>query len=149
MEFAMNQLFSTILKSFQFEPENKYLFDLSTSQSPLNDTPINTLKNNHQPVFPSISVNLEYLQAKYNTLINSDIKIREFDLIARNKIYKAFILYIDGMSDNKSLSRFVLHPLMLKSKANTSTETEQQVTTALAKHITIKKIRKRIKRPTD
>ena len=77
---------------------------------------IKPLENTNQNIFPSISVNLEYINVKFNSLINSDIKIREFDLTARNKVYKAFILYIDGMRDSKCISRFILHPLMLKSK---------------------------------
>lgn len=138
----MNQLFSAILKSFQFEPEDKYLFNLSDSKTQNNNNAIISLQDNHQAIYPSISVNLEYIQTKYNTLINSDIKIREFDVTVRNKVYKAFILYIDGMSDSKSISRFILHPLMLKSKANTSTESEQRISSAIANHITIKKVRK-------
>ena len=98
----MNQLFSAILKSFQFEPEDKYLFDLSDSKTQNNNNAIISLQDNHQAIYPSISVNLEYIQTKYNTLINSDIKIREFDVTVRNKVYKAFILYIDGMSDSTS-----------------------------------------------
>ena len=41
-------------------------------------------------VFPSLSINLDFLKVKYNTLINSDISIREFTLNARNKQYNAF-----------------------------------------------------------
>ena len=69
-------------------------------------------------VFPSIDVNLDYLKTKYNLLINSDIIVREFNLNARGKQYKALLLYIDGMVDSQILNNFVLEPLMLRNRNN-------------------------------
>lgn len=57
--------------------------------------------NEPKQIFSSISVNLEYMKTKYNFLINSDIVIREFNLIAKNKQYSAFLIYIDGMVDSR------------------------------------------------
>ena len=138
----MNKLFSTFLNSFQFQPKENYSFDLSNADMQNTNNHITPLQDTKQPIFPSLAVNLEFIQVKYNTLINSDIKIREFDVTARNKVYKAFILYIDGMSDPKSISRFILHPLMLKSKANTYEESEERVSSAVANHITVKRVKK-------
>lgn len=138
----MNQFFSKILNSFKYEPENKYIFDLPANDTPNNDNPIKPLEDLNQNIYPSVDVNLEYIKVKFNSLINSDIKIREFDLTARNKVYKAFILYIDGMSDTKLINRFILHPLMLKSKANTATSPEEVVSSAVANNITVKKVKK-------
>ena len=39
-------------------------------------------------IFSSLDVTLEYIKVKYNTLINSDIILREFTLVARNRQYK-------------------------------------------------------------
>ena len=138
----MNKIFSNIINSFKYEPENRYIFDLPPSDSPYENNKIKPLEKTKQNIFISNEVNLEYIKVKFNSLINSDIKIREFDLTARNKVYKAFILYIDGMSDTKLINRFVLHPLMLKNKSNTSTAPEEVVSSAVANNITVKKVRK-------
>lgn len=138
----MNKFLSNIINSFKYEPENKYEFDLSANDTQNNSNKITPLEDLNQNVYPSVEVNLEYIKVKFNTLINSDIKIREFDLRARDKIYKAFILYIDGMSDSKTINRFILHPLMLKSKANTSASSEEVVSSAVSNNITVKKVKK-------
>ena len=138
----MNKIFSNIINSFKYEPENKYTFNLAPSNSPNKDNEIKPLEKTKENIFPSSEVNLEYIKVKFNSLINSDIKIREFDLTARNKLYKAFIVYIDGMSDTKLINRFILNPLMLKSRANTNTAPEEVVSSAVANNITVKKVRK-------
>ena len=102
----MNNILNTIINSFKYQPENKYIFDLPTQDTENTNNQIKPLEKLNKNIFPSLAVNLEYIKVKFNSLINSDIKIREFDLTARNKVYKAFILYIDGMSDSKSISRF-------------------------------------------
>ena len=58
---------------------------------------------------------LKNLKVKYNMLINSDIKVREFTLTIQNKKIPAFILYIDGMINSKDINDFVLQPLLLKN----------------------------------
>lgn len=138
----MNKIFSNIINSFKYEPENRYIFDLPPSDSPYENNQIKPLEKTKENIFPSSEVNLEYIKVKFNSLINSDIKIREFDLTARNKVYKAFILYIDGMSDTKLINRFILNPLMLKSRANTNTAPEEVVSSAVANNITVKKVKK-------
>ncbi len=138
----MNKIFSNIINSFKYKPENKYIFDLPPSDSPYENNQIKPLEKTKENIFPSSEVNLEYIKVKFNSLINSDIKIREFDLTARNKVYKAFILYIDGMSDTKLINRFILNPLMLKSRANTNTAPEEVVSSAVANNITVKKVKK-------
>ena len=138
----MNKFFSYIIDNFRYVPQNKYNFDLSMNDTQNSDNSIKPLEDLNQNVYTSVDVNLEYIKVKFNSLINSDIKIREFDLRARNKVYKAFILYIDGMSDSKSISRFILHPLMLKSRANTSDSNDEVVSSAIANNVTVKKVRK-------
>lgn len=138
----MNKIFDNIIKSFKYRPQKNYEFNLSNNEAQNNDNKITPLEDLNQKIFPSLFVNLEYIKVKFNSLINSDIKIREFDLTARNKVYKAFILYIDGMSDSKSINRFILHPLMLKSRANTNTSSEEVVSSAVANNITVKRVKK-------
>lgn len=94
-------------------------------------------------IFPSIEVNLEYMKTRYNSLINSDVVIREFNLMARNKQFKAFLFYIDGMVDTKQINDFVLKPLMLRNTANTYADTENQIISeAVTNNITVRKIKK-------
>lgn len=63
--------------------------------------------------------NLNYMKYKYNSLINSDVIIREFSLFANNNEYKAFLIFIDGMVDTQVVNSAVLKPLMLRNKTNT------------------------------
>ena len=69
-------------------------------------------------IFASLEVTLEYIKVKYNTLINSDIVLRDFTLSARNRQYKALLLFIDGMVDSQLINNNVLQPLMLRNRAN-------------------------------
>lgn len=138
----MNKFFQAIADSFKYIPKENYEFNLSTNDTQNNDNEITPIEDLNQTIFPSIDINLEYIKVKFNSLINSDIKIREFDLTARNKVYKAFIVYIDGMSSSRSINRFILHPLMLKSRANTFEKSEEVVSTAITNNITVRKVKK-------
>lgn len=92
-------------------------------------------------IFSSIDVNIDYIKVKYNLLINSDIVLREFLLTARNKQYRAFLLFIDGMTDMNLVNDYVLEPLMLKNTAN-SFEGSQIVAEAVTNNITVRKVKK-------
>ena len=70
------------------------------------------IDNNETKIYPNLNDNLEFLKSKYNTLINSDIKIREFETLAQNQTFKSFIIYFDGLVDSISINDFVLEPLM-------------------------------------
>ena len=94
-------------------------------------------------IFPSIDVNIEYIKVKYNLLINSDIVLREFLLTARNKQYRAFLLFIDGMTDMDLVNNYVLKPLMLKNNANSFDGNQNQVVSeAVTNNITVRKVKK-------
>ena len=94
-------------------------------------------------IFPSIDVNMEYIKVKYNLLINSDIILREFLLTARNKQYRAFLLFIDGMTDMNLVNDYVLKPLMLKNSANSFEGSQNQVISeAVTNNITVRKVKK-------
>lgn len=107
-----------IKELFKYTPSNAYDFTLM---------PVKSFKNNldeqnedeEKEISSNIDLNLKYLQKKYNTLINSDIIIREFSLTAKNTEYKAFLMYIDGMVDSNLINRFVLNPLMMRNTSNT------------------------------
>lgn len=103
----------------------------------------NDKNNNNQKIYTSLSVNLDYIKSRYNTMINSDIIIREFTLSARNKQYKAFLLFIDGMVDSNLINDFILNPLMLKNTANSYNDDETRIISeAVTNNITVRRVRK-------
>ncbi len=88
--------------------KNNYNFSIINQKSE-NGKFVNT---NETKVYSKLSENLEFLKSKYNILINSDIKIREFETLAQNQTFKSFIIYFDGLVDSVSINDFVLEPLM-------------------------------------
>jgi len=139
---------------FKYENQEPYTFSLSekTDENDLNEKTNNssststsdTLKNKEpKKVFSNLDVNLEHIKVKYNLMINSDINIREFTLTARGKQYNAFILYIDGLTDTKTINDFVLEPLMLKNTANSfDGDQDRVIREAVTNNITVRKVKK-------
>ena len=83
------------------------------------------------------------MKIKYNSLINSDVILREFTLNARGKQYNAFIVYIDGMVDSEIMDKFVLEPLMMRNKNNLYDGSQNKVISeAVANNITVRKVKK-------
>ncbi len=138
----MNKVFKNLINSFKYEPQKQYMFELPNVSKKNNQNDITPLEDLNQNIYISSNVNLEYIKSKFNFPLNSDIKIREFDLTARGKLYKSFLLYIDGMSDNNIINRFILNPLMLKNRANVSTSSEDIVKSSVANNITVKRVKK-------
>lgn len=147
------KLTNTLKSVFETPEENKYDFSLSSPYIPeegSSDSDLTTEKVQENQklfesknIFPSLSVTLEYINVKYNTLINSDIVVREFTLSARNKQYKALLLFIDGMVDSELINDNVLEALMLRNQANTFEGTQNQIVNeAKASNITVKKVKK-------
>lgn len=120
--------------------QNQESYDFTIShETPSETQPEDLLKK--QNIYPSVDVNLDYIKSRYNVLINSDIKLREFILNARGKQFKAFIIYIDGLVDTSSINDFILNPLMIKSYSNQNNE-PQVVSEAIANNISVRKIKK-------
>ena len=76
----MNFNFKNFVKSiFTYTPEKEYNFNLS-EDSIIDNQNINTetleKSEDNTKIFQSVSVNLDYMRTKYNTLINSDIVLR-------------------------------------------------------------------------
>src|SRR5574344_911943 len=120
---------------------DEYNFTLPIGNSEYDDQahPEDKLKN--QKVYPNIDVNLEYINVRFNSLINSDIKIRDFLINVKSKQYKAFIVYIDGMVDDKSINDFILNPLMLKNRANQN-DSPQIISEAITNNISVRRVKK-------
>ena len=102
---------------FKYSPQTEYNFDIQATENASSQN-LETEQINEK-VYSSIKQNLEYLQVKYNTLINSDIIIRNFSMLCMDKEYSAFIIYIDGMCDSNIINHFVLKPIMLRNDNNT------------------------------
>ena len=106
------------LKSlFKYEPPQEYEFSIQSAENAtvqnLNSETI------QEKVFSSLKENLDFMQYKFNTLISSDVVIREFSLFCKGKKYNAFIIYIDGMTDSLIINHFVMKPLMMRNHNNT------------------------------
>ena len=71
---------------FTYTPDNKETYnfnlveDLNTKTYP--DSTLGNEGNQKTKIFPSVTVNTDYLKSKYNLLINSDIIFRDFVLNA-------------------------------------------------------------------
>lgn len=133
-----------INKIFTYTPETNYEFDILEDKNDSKNFDIKN-ENSSKPtnIFPSLNVNLEYVKTQYNTLINSDIIIREFTLNARNKQYNAFLLYIDGMIDSQIMNDFILKPLMLRNQNNLFDGNQSRIISeAVTNNITVRKVKK-------
>lgn len=130
---------------FLYTPKHEYEFHLNESsetESPnINEYTEETTKilPDNQKIYSNLDVNLEYIQIKYNSLVNNDIAIREFNIFAKNKTYRAFLLYIDGMVNTGDVNDFILKPLMFRNKNNIFEEKEK---IAISNNISIKKTKK-------
>lgn len=136
----INMNLKDFFKNFNIEKQNKHNFTLQNKDTVSFKTqPEDMLKNKN--VFPNIEVNLEYVNSRFNSLLNSDIKIREFLINVKSKQFKAFLLYVDGLVDKDSINDFILNPLMLKNRSN-QYEGNQVISEAIANNIMVRRIKK-------
>lgn len=128
----------TLSSPYETETKNQDSSSSSSSKAQENEKAFEA-----KDIFPSLSVNIEYIKVKYNTMINSDIVLREFTLTARNKQYKALLFLIDGMVDSQLINNNVLEALMMRNRANIFDKAQEQVVSeAKTSNITVKKIKK-------
>lgn len=139
----MRNIKDLLTKLFLYkEPENTYLFSLPehANEDLKNENTENISSeddNTNQNIYNSLNVNADYIKVKYNTLINSDIKLREFTLTIKGKKYNALLLFIDGMINSESINNFILRPLMSKETAHTS-----HTSSAITNNISVKRVKK-------
>ena len=136
-DFTLDNTTNPIVSNKDSEySQNKETLTLDTETLPNADT-------SKDVVLPSLEVNLEYVKVRFNSMINSDIVIREFNLLARNKLYRSFLLYIDGMCNQDSINNYILKPLMLKNSANSFEGNQNKVISEVkTNNITVRKIKK-------
>jgi len=128
------------------EPKTVYNFTLSERNSKnkknsFNDNSDNQTSNENSRVFDSLIKNIDYINVKYNTLINSDIKLRKFKLNIKGKVYDALLLFIDGMINSNSINDFILKPIMTKASTLRNEKSNIQ-TISNQNNIKIKKVKK-------
>ena len=137
----MKKLIEKLLHQWEWKPKSSYNFTLPDDAT---NTPLAPEEEKKQKtaIYTSLDVNLEYIKTKFNTMINSDIVIREFTLSARNRQYKAFLLFIDGMVDSKLINDFILNPLMLRNNANSYQGTQDRIISeAVTNNITVRRVK--------
>ena len=128
---------------FSYKPQKKYEFYIPQNTNKNNVSENASNSNTKQVVFTSLSQNLEFVKSSYNTLINSDINIRQFVLNARGRQYNAFLLYIDGMIDTNIMNDFVLNPLMMRTRSNLYDGNQSKIISeSIINNITVRKIKK-------
>lgn len=141
-----NNVFQNLYnKLFKYTPPQKYNFLLNSENSMQSEnTPASPAKDlEPQNLSKNLKENMNFVKSKYNSLINSDVVIRNFTLTARNKEYDATLIYIDGMVDSKTINISVLQPLMLRNKANTYTGDEKEILSEFNNNdVVIRKVKK-------
>ncbi|MBR3673544.1 MAG: spore germination protein [Clostridia bacterium] len=117
----LNQFYNKFLK---YTPSQKNNFFLTTENAKdIEKKPVSPAKSlEPKKLSKNLNENLMFIKTKYNSLINSDIVIRNFTLIANNHEYNASLIFIDGLADTQIINSSVLKPLMLRNKANTYIE---------------------------
>lgn len=132
-----NKLSSLLKNIFTYQENEEYDFYLSNEKSNI-PNPASDEFAEYKEIFSTLNVNLEYLKYKYNALISSDVKFREFQFTVRDKQYNACIIYIDGMVNSQIINDFILKPLMLLDKGIK----HKSVPTAISNNITVRKVKK-------
>lgn len=132
--------FKKLINDLTTDKVDEYQFTLGQNNS-TKDSPMPSELLQNQKVYSSIDVNLEYVHSRFNSLINSDIMIREFLINVKGKQFKAFLLYIDGMVNKDSINDSILKPLMLKNYSN-QFDGPQIISEAVADNILVRKVKK-------
>ena len=110
---------------FGYKEKEKYNFILPNVSNNIPETEFD--KEDTTTVSSNLQANIEYLRSKYNMLINSDVKIKEFNIPIKAKKVPAFLLYIDGMVSDDNINDFVLEPIFLRNSIRMN-ETNQNPT---------------------
>lgn len=113
-----NQIYNKFLK---YTPsQNNDFFLTSENAKNIEKDPISPTQNlEPKKLSKKLDENLAFIKTKYNSLINSDVVIRDFTLIVNNTEYDASLIFIDGLVDTQIVNSSVLKPLMLRNRSNT------------------------------
>lgn len=111
---------------FSYKENKEYNFILPNVSNNIPEAEFD--KEDTTTVSSNLQSNIEYLRSKYNMLINSDVKIKEFNIPIKTKKVPAFLLYIDGMVSDDNINDFVLEPIFLRNsiKMNETNQNSNQ-----------------------
>ena len=82
----------------------------------------------------SIDTCLEVIKKIYSADINGDFKIREFKVRVKDKVYRAFVCFFDGLVETSIINNNILLPLMTLSVMPMDTE-DQPVREIIFDHL--------------
>ncbi|MCR4435857.1 MAG: spore germination protein [Clostridiales bacterium] len=82
----------------------------------------------------ALSENMERIKDIYSIPTNGDAVLREFDLVVKNKVIPAFMVFFDGMTDRKVINDDILQPLMLLSNLDIKSD-EKSIADYIRSHI--------------
>lgn len=99
-----------------YHPSETYNFTIDHNNSSNENNITNSETTDLRNISSNITENKNYLKYKYNTMINSDILIRDFTINLDNQELKSFVIFIDGMIDSALVNQFLLQPLMQNNK---------------------------------
>lgn len=71
-----------------------------------------------------IEENLQVVKDRMQVPLNGDVILREFDIIIKDRIHRAFLVFYDGMVDRKVINDNILQPLMLLSSLDIKDDPE-------------------------
>jgi spore germination protein KA len=95
------------------------------------------------PINRMLRNNLDYIKKRFSVPTNSDVMIREFDVIVGKKAIPAFMVYYDGMVDRDVVNNDILMPLMLLSNLDIKSDdarVDVYIRTHLLTHNQIKEV---------
>lgn len=96
------------------QPQEEFILLKEHSKAPVAEKPSkkDEIKKVINKVSPNLNENLAYLKEKYSIPLNNDVMLREFDITLEKKTYKAFLIFIDGLTDKALINEHILEPLM-------------------------------------
>ena len=117
----LKSFFNNFFVGFSPKPKDNFSILSIEDDSSSNINSSNLLQgNSNSSTMPkelsfNICDNLNTIKSIYNTLINSDVIIREFLCTINQKSYSAFLIHFDGMTNSQMINNFLLKPLMRDS----------------------------------
>jgi len=132
-------------KYLKYNHSESYNFFISTENSKdISNTPVSPAKNlEPKTIFKNLTQNMDFIKSKYNSLISSDVIIRDFSIWVQNKEFNASIVYIDGMVDSQIINENILKPLILRNKSNTYISKNKKIISEFNNNdVIIRKIKK-------
>lgn len=108
----MNKFVNFLKECFVYKQTPKYDFVLNENNASVGsqNSPDSFLPDSD--IYSSLDKNYTYLRVQYNSLINSDVIMRPFQIDIMGKKYGALFVGIDGLISSDLVNNFLLRPLM-------------------------------------